>query len=276
VVSAGRYSGSTRRLTEMMRLGHTYMDMDRAVTTHVPLRLRGQSGVRGMDSIPADWTGCVSTGDRTGVVAKDTTTLDIKGGGLGGLYGNPPADEDATLDSLDFIQYGDMLLDDLARFPDIGLAPGTYTGMAPVESGGVCDKTNQLNWGEPNDTTSACHYYWPIIHSPGDLHLSGGYGQGILIVGGDMVLTGNFEFVGLVFVYGALRASGTGNKMVGSVSVLGSSVNITEIGTTGAGNTNIQLSSCAIERAHRYSERFARPIPLAERKFVDMSGLGLN
>ena len=276
VLSAGRYAGSKRRLTELVRAGYTYFEKDRAVTTHVPLRLRGQSGVRGMDSIPPDWTGCVGMGERTGVVSTDTTTLDIKGGGLGGLYGNPPATEDATLDSLDFIQYGDMLLEDLAFRADIKLPPATYTGMGPVESGGVCDKTNQLNWGEPNDTTSACHFYWPIIYSAGDLHLSQGYGQGIMVVEGDLVLTGDFEFAGLIFVYGALRASGTGNKMVGSVSILGASPNVTEIGTTGAGNTNIQLSTCAIERAHRYSERFARPIPLAERKFVELSGLGLN
>ncbi|MEJ2502755.1 MAG: hypothetical protein P8177_05465 [Gemmatimonadota bacterium] len=276
ILAAGRYAGSQRRLSEFVRAGYTYFEKDRAVTTHVPLRLRGQSGVRGMDSIPSDWTGCVNTGERTGVVAKDSTALDIKGGGLGGLYGNPPSKEDASLDSLDFIQYGDMLLEDLARYPDISLPPGTYTGMASNDAGGVCDKSDNLNWGAPADTASACHYYWPIIHTTGDLHLSSGYGQGILIVEGDMVVTGNFEFTGLVFVYGSMRTSGTGNKMVGSVSILGASVNETEIGTTGAGSTNIQLSTCAIERAHRYSERFARPIPLAERKFVDNSGLGLD
>lgn len=276
VLGGGRYAGSKRRLSELMRITFTYVPKDRAVTTQTALRLRGQSGIHGMDVIPTDWQDCTSQGEKTGVVAKDVSGIDIKGGGLGGLYGNPPQAENTKLDSMSFIQYGDMVLDDLIQVADVNLPSGTYNGMAPVSSGGICDKSNPMNWGDPVNTAGDCHFYWPIIHSSGDLHLSGGTGQGILIVEGDLELTGNFEFNGLVFVYGSIRSSGVGNKIVGSANILGSSVNINEIGTTGAGSTNLQLSSCAIERAHIYNERFSRPIPLAERKFVDMSGLGVN
>ncbi len=276
VVGAGRYAGTRRRLAEIMRIGYTSFPMDRAVTTHTALRLRGQSGIRGMDSIPSGWSECSSQGEKTGVLARDTSVIDIKGGGLGGLYGDPPSTEDATLDSLSFVEYGDMHLEDLASMAQVKLSSGTYNGMEPNDEDGTCVKSDSMNWGDPNNSAGACHLYWPIIHSEGDLHLSTGVGQGILIVEGDLELTGNFEFTGLIFVYGSMRSSGTGNKVVGSTNILGSSVNETEIGTTGAGSTNLQLSSCAIERAHRYNERFARPIPLAERKFIDVSGLGLD
>lgn len=276
VTAAGRYAGTRRRLAEVMRIGYTYFPIDRAVTTQTALRLRGQSGIRGMDSIPTGWSDCTSQGEKMGVVAKDVSGIDIKGGGAGGLYGDPPSVEDPTLDSLSFIEYGDMNLEDLADMAQVELPGGTYNGMAPNDAAGTCDRTDPMNWGDPNDPTGACHLYWPIIHTTGDLHLSSGEGQGILIVEGDLVLTGNFEFSGLIFVYGSMRSSGTGNKVVGSTNILGASVNETEIGTTGAGRTNLQLSSCAIERAHRYNDRFARPIPLAERKFIDVSGLGLD
>ncbi len=276
VLSGGRYAGATRRLSEMMRIAYTYVPKDRAVTTQDQMTLRGASAIKGTDYVPPGWTACSDMGDRTGVVSYDTTTIDVppSGGPNSGLSGSPRMDEDATLDSLKFIQYGDMNLDDLKSWAQKVYSPGTYNGMAPVASGGVCDQGVQSNWGDPQNTSGACHYYWPIVHATGDLHLSSGYGQGILIVDGNLHLSGNFEFSGLVFVYGAFTSTGMGNKVSGSVNILGSSAIDSELQITGAGKTEVQLSSCAIERAHRYNDRFARPIPLAERRFVDLSGLG--
>ncbi|NIP80993.1 MAG: hypothetical protein GWM90_17965, partial [Gemmatimonadetes bacterium] len=101
VTGGGRYAGSKRRLAEVMRITYTYFPNDRAVTTHVPLRLVGKSGIRGMDSIPDTWGGCpTSLGDTIGVVAKDVSTISIHGavGQGGGLYGSPEKVEDPTLD----------------------------------------------------------------------------------------------------------------------------------------------------------------------------------
>ncbi|MBW3553320.1 MAG: hypothetical protein KY466_07415 [Gemmatimonadetes bacterium] len=274
VLSGGRYVGSKRRLAEMMRITYTYVPKDRAYTTHTEVRLRGQSAINGTDVVPTGWLGCETVGVQAAVLAKDTLLVDVPpGGGNTALVGSPKMKEDAAMDSLDFVEYGDMHLDDLKEVADITLAPGTYTGMAPSSSGGVCDKTNQLNWGDPLNVTGDCHLYWPIIYSPGDLHLSTGIGQGILIVDGTLEVSGNFEFHGLVFVYGNIKATGTGNKFSGSTNVLGSN-GYSELGVTGAGNTQVQLSACAIERAHMYNERFSRPIPLGDRRFIDMSGIG--
>jgi type II secretory pathway pseudopilin PulG len=279
VTSGGRYAGSKRRVGEIVRVAYTYYPVDRTITTHVPLRMRGQSAIRGLDSIPTGWVDCSDVGEKTGILAKDQSTIDIvTAGGKAptGAFGDPPIGEDVTLDYDSFIEYGDMNLLELIGMADKHYAPGTYNGFAPISSGGVCDKTIMNNWGDPNNPAGACHYYWPIIHSPGDLSIQNGVGQGILIVEGDLRITGNLEFIGMVFVFGALRTSGTGNKIVGTASVLGQSALETELQTDATGSTQMQLSSCAIDRAHRYNDRFARPIPLAERRFVDISSLGLD
>lgn len=277
ILSGGRYAGAKRRLAEVIRIAYTYVPKDRAVSTQDALTVRGNSLVSGDDLVPGGWSDCTDTGTKTGVISSDTNNINVPPGGgpNTGIYGNPRYDEDASMDSTSFTQYGDMLLDDLKEMAEKVYAPGTYNGMAPVESGGVCDKSVKDNWGDPQNTSGACHLYWPIIYGTGDLHLSSGVGQGILVVEGDLHISGNFEFSGLVFVYGAFTTTGTGNKIDGSVNILGNSGTDSELQITGAGNTEVNLSSCAIERAHRYNDRWARPIPLDHRRFVDLTGLGV-
>ena len=277
ILSGGRYAGAKRRLAEIVRVAYTYVPTDRAMTTQDEVRIRGNSLVSGDDQVPSGWTDCTDTGTRTGIVSQDTTTVDVPPGGgpNTGVYGNPRYEENASLDSTAFTKYGDMLLDDLKNMAEKVYAPGTYNGMAPAVSGGVCDKSVKDNWGDPQNTAGECHYYWPIIYSPGNLSLSSGVGQGIMVVDGDLHISGNFEFSGLIFVYGAFTTTGTGNKIDGSVNILGNSTNDSQLQLTGAGNTDVFLSSCAIERAHRYNDRWARPIPLDQRRFVDLTGLGV-
>lgn len=276
VLSGGRYAGSKRRLAQLMRINYTYVPKDRAYTTQGLVRIRGQSSINGVDTVPWGFD-CQDMGSQTAVVTKDETLIDVPpGGGNPALLGTPAKMEDPTLDYDDFAEFGDMHVDELKLYADKKLpAPATYTSILPtVTADGLCDKGNLQNWGDPRNINHPCHFYWPIIYAPGDLHLSGGYGQGILIVEGELELSGNFEFAGIVFIYKNIKATGSGNKIFGTVNILGREAS--DLGMTGAGNTQIKLSSCAIERAHRYADRFARPIPLAERKFVDLSGLGAN
>lgn len=275
VLSGGRYAGSRRQLSQMMRISYTHVPKDRAVTSFGPMRTRGKTGIVGVDSIAPGWTGCTDVGTQSAVQAPtdDPQYIDIKGNP--GLVGSPQIKEDPTMDSLDFVEYGDMQLDDLKEWADIKLAPGNYNGIAPAETGGVCDKSLQLNWGDPKNPSGACHLYWPIIYVPGDLDLQTGVGQGILIVDGNLKVAGDVEFSGLVFVYGGLQMAGSGNHFSGSVNVFANG-DTTDIDNTGSGISQIRLSSCAIERAHMYNDRFARPIPLGLRKFVDVSALGVE
>jgi hypothetical protein len=137
--------------------------------------------------------------------------------------------------------------------------------MTPTVTGSParCDGTNTLNWGEPlaapaAGVVSQCQDYFPIIYSPGSMVVNTGRGQGILLVGGDLNIQGNFIFDGIVIVLGSLQTAGTGNKVTGAVLTAGQSISI-------VGNPDILYSSCAIARALQYSVRAA---PLRDRSWV--------
>lgn len=283
ILTGGKYAGATRRVAQLMRIHYTYLPTDRAVTTQQPLTIRGQSGISGQDAMPTGWVDpyCSDEGLAKGVVSDNIDDVTVTG--AGGITGNPEEYQDDNLTPESFEQYGDMKLSDLKAYADIVLTPSgsNYGGIGPLTTvDDECDYSDELNWGDPNDPTGVCHYYFPVIHVPGDLHVSNGAGQGILIVDGDLHVTGSFEFTGIMFVYGSFTGTGNGNKVTGSLNIAGLSGTDSDIGKpsggSGQGNTQLQLSSCAIERAHRFNDRFARPIILAERSFVDMSGIGVQ
>jgi hypothetical protein len=105
-----------------------------------------------------------------------------------------------------------------------------------------------MNWGDPvrHSPAAACETYFPIIHITGNATLSGGSGQGILLVDGDLTKAGNFSFTGVVITRGTIRSSGsnngvTGVEMAASIDE-GDAVTLT-------GSTTIQYSSCAVQQA---------------------------
>ena len=83
---------------------------------------------------------------------------------------------------------------------------GTVT-PAPTTSAGGCLLTDSHNWGDPS-RLGACADHRPLIYSPGDLHMAGGAGQGVLVVAGDLTLTAGAHFAGVVLVGGRLRVVG--------------------------------------------------------------------
>jgi len=57
-----------------------------------------------------------------------------------------------------------------------------------------------------------------VIYSKDDLKVVGGSGQGVILVDGDLELTGGFEFAGVVVVKGDLRIGESGAKIFGTVT----------------------------------------------------------
>src|SRR4029079_18254653 len=95
------------------------------------------------------------------------------------------------------------------------LPPGSPPGTLQT-----CRTSSNTNWGEPNGgvgSVTACFNYFPIIYAPGNLRISGGRGQGILLVRGDLDLSGGMEFYGPVIVLGNLTSTGTGGHVYGGV-----------------------------------------------------------
>lgn len=272
VFSGGRYGGGTRTLAQLVRTSYMDYARDRAVQTKAPIAFRGNSYVSGADSVPPGWSDCTDLGTKTGIMTNDATNIDFKGKAL---TGDPPDSVKPDLGYDDFFNYGDLTYDDLARVAEKTVS-GTMSSLAPVDDGVTCDTGNLNNWGDPLNPTAPCGNYFPIIHAPGDVHLSGGgYGQGILLVDGDLSVTGGFNFYGIIIVKGAAKLTGKGNTINGSILIWGQSDSTSQIGETkGTGSTTVDFSSCAVERAHLYNTRLSRPYPVYERSFIDLSAIG--
>ena len=115
------------------------------------------------------------------------------------------------------------LAEEYSRIADVTMNGGAVTGP---------------NWG---DNTN-----YRVVHSTGDLHVSGGgQGGGILIVDGDFEVSGQFTWYGLVIVLGEMRftGGGAGVHIYGSTLVQGGISN-----QTVSGNADLLYSSIALDR----------------------------
>jgi hypothetical protein len=108
------------------------------------------------------------------------------------------------------------LFDQLAAQATSELRPGSWS-VGPTLSGTECDVSDASNWGDPAGPNTPCGDYWPIVHVAGDLHLQAGVGHGILLIDGDLVLSGSVSFLGIVLVRGQVQTTAPG----ASVSIAG-------------------------------------------------------
>lgn len=220
------------------------------------VRLAGTADVTGLDTVPPSWNGpyCTSEGeDMTGILMPDTTELEV--GGASSVAGDPPAD--LMTDTTGFYNFGDVTYDELAAIADIRLAGGTTVDPGPsYTADGSCNVGSNNNWGEPFDPTDPCASWFPIIHASGNLAInSNDYGQGLLLVDGDLSAEGGFRFFGPVLVKGELKAAGS-FTIYGGVRAAGS--------TLESGTAQIRHSSCVLERAFSHTAA-SRAVPLSER-----------
>ena len=120
-------------------------------------------------------------------------------------------------------------------------------GIQPSTVNGDCNTFDNANWGDPNRATPAgpCESYFPIVYFQGDIsttaHISGGTGQGILLVDGNLVVDGGFVWYGPVIVRGSLTTQGTGGHFNGGVMAYDANLN----DNTVLGNATINYSGCA-------------------------------
>ena len=83
----------------------------------------------------------------------------------------------------------------------------------------------------------------------------GGRAQGILLVVGDLNLSGGMEFYGPVIVQGRVRSTGTGGHIYGGLMAGQADLDTSTL----TGNSVAQFSSCAVARALQASAN-ARPL----------------
>ncbi len=246
---AGGSIMAEREVASLTRLLVPDIDMNAALTLNDRLTIGGSSEVSGRDSIPPGWGGCTA-GPTVPGIRSSTNNVVTQGANCASLNcvdGNPEfVGNDTTITNSTFTDFNGITFADMAGMADWTVS-GTITGVAPSLNGVLCNTGDPLNWGEPYAATGfgACFDHFPIIYAPGNLRLSGGRAQGILLVEGDLELSGGVEFFGPVIVQGSVSSTGTAGHIYGGL--MANQVNFDP--TTITGNSVLQFSSCAIDRA---------------------------
>ena len=249
-----------------------------AVCCHAALRLQGRLDVAarrtspdpvrvdGHDYAPPLWGArCPPSGtDVPGVSIRRLRDLSV--GRWARVDGAPPVEEDPTIDDATFTNFGTLTYAEIAATADKKFVGNqTFPAILPVTAGGACQRSVPTNWGDPLNPTSPCFDYLPIIHVAGNANILGvGFGQGILLVDGDLVLSGSFEFYGVILVLGNVEvrddAKVTGGLLVRNGAGGGRRSRVLE-------DAKVRYSACAVSRA---LASLALVRPLAGRSWFEV------
>ena len=266
-------SGASRRVGMTIRLTTAVIAPPAALTTRGTTELRGTAEVHGEDQAPPEWGGlCTgSLENKPGILTDDTSLVSTQGAAE--ITGAPSVAQDASIADSTFTNFGDLTWDDLTAWADIRLSGGTLSSLEPDSTlAGVCRQgwAFPSNWGNPEDPGAACSDWYPIIHITGSANIqSGGVGQGLLLVDGDLELRGNFVFYGIIIVQGSLGTQGQGNRVMGGVMAGNADFDSQAI----TGGSVVTNSTCAVRRAILHNSGLTRVRPLASRSWVDLSAI---
>ena len=278
VTQGGRYAGAQRRVGMVTRTMELRFPMTAALTTFGGINLRGNAYISGTDTNPTAWadtlcdeTSLRESGIRTSVgaeIARNSNSIVVEG--------NPAEEYDPTLDVSEFEDFGDININDL-RAMATHIIPGGSITPNPTVTGGVCNRNLLNNWGDPSPPDNDCSNYFPIIYSTSSLSLgANGQGQGILIVNGDLSVTGTFTFYGIVIVTGVFNNNhGSGNAEIHGTLLTRNNADI-EDNSTMRGTPVIQFSTCTVERAMQENDAVARLFPVQKRSWVDLTAAGVQ
>lgn len=259
LVSTGRAGTGTvlsrHRTGMVLRVGYPQINFLAALTVKGQIKIGGSSYTTGQDTPPPGWNCPPAGAEQPGIATDDTNNIQTSGcSNLSCVDGNPKIlQSSAVSDTNTFFSYGDDAnWATLTAAANLVFAGGTtITGPAPSYSAdGSCNTANTLNWGDPNRAvpSGACESYFPIIYFQGTgttTNISGGVGQGILLVDGDLSAQGGFNWYGPVIVRGHLSTQGTGAHFNGAV--MAADVDFEQNNVLG--NAVIDYSACAISSA---------------------------
>src|SRR5439155_1425964 len=156
--------------------------------TQGQITVSGNVTVNGNDVTPTGWPSC-TTQNVAGAAISPTTTYTPNGGAVS-IQGNPSVlTTSAAGDTNTYFSYGGSNYQSLAATANLTYPTGlVLTGIQPIAVGAVCQVSSvPANWGDPNRASpaGACEKYFPIIHVLGDMKVTTGRGQGVLLVDGD-------------------------------------------------------------------------------------------
>jgi Tfp pilus assembly protein PilX len=241
---------ATRTLGALSRLLYVNVTIKGAVTTQNGLKIGGSSFINGVDTNPTGWS-CNAVNDTLpGIDTGDSANITTAGcSNYSCVQGSPKVKQDNSITDSTFLKFGDFTWNDLVsmatKIYSSGYGPASDFG--PVGTATTCTTSVQDNWGDPMvpPSVAGCAAYFPIIYVNGNLKLTGGYGQGILMVNGDLSVQGGFQFFGPVLVRGSLTTQGTGGHFNGGVMA----ANLIDSSSVVNGNAVVTYSSCALFKA---------------------------
>jgi hypothetical protein len=256
------------RLGALVTLAVPQLNILGALTTQGSVKIGGSSFLDGNDSTVNNWGCPPATTGLPGLSMPDITKIQTAGcSNLDCISGTPKLSQNAAAanDSTYFSFGAGLDWNTLTGMASKTLSSGAnINGLSPSVSGGVCNTADPNNWGDPMHTSVAsCQTYFPIIHALGNLQLTGGVGQGILMVDGDLTITGGAHFYGPVIVKGSLKSTGSGGHVTGGV--MAANVDLEQ--SSLLGDAEIQFSSCALSRALSGA---ASPMFLARRSWTEL------
>ena len=278
-VGSGPGASSAKRAVGVAARAQTArFEVPAALQTLGPVELSGSARIVGEDVVPEPWRGSFCPGvlqDLPAIVTPGGTSVEgaplVQAGATPALFHV----RDPSLSSAEFNRLGGMSWEDLTSLSSNHLPGGIIDAVGPKMSGDRCDDTDPMNWGDPGHPEASCGGYFPIIHLQGDVAIrSSGWGQGILLADGDLDLGDEFQFFGLVIAQGSITlagGSGSGPSVFGAVSTRSRR----QVAQRFTGEALLQNSTCAVRRAVDGSERLSRVRPLAERGWVDLTGVAL-
>ena len=255
-----------RRASMVFVLRAPTMNFPGALTVNGAIQIAGTSEIKGTDAPPTGWGGCAANKPtKPGLVIEPgaNTTFSGNCANQACIEGDPKTLVSPLAgDTATYTQFGSVNWPEMVANATLRLPAGNYR-PAPSLSGGLCNKANLENWGEPLRPGNACNNYFPIIYINGDATLNGVRGQGILLVNGDLNVQGGFEFFGPVIVQGRLKTAGTGGHFNGGVLAR----NFDDETNMVVGDAVVQYSSCAIETAIKNSSPV---VPIVRRAWADL------
>jgi hypothetical protein len=277
----GAYSGATRTLGQLARVRAIEFSGQSALTVRGNVDLRGGATVNGNDLHPAGSYCPDALSSRPGATLRTGDT--VRTSGASSITGSPIPSQQQLLasDTEGFLRLGDLTWSQLVAGATVRPAPGNITNTGPrFTATGKCDATHTLNWGDPLGTVTnpACRNYFPVTYISGNAQItSGGQGQGILLVDGDLTLGGNVLFRGIIMTRGGVRFTGSGNRIEGTVlsyNAGGSGVVEDADGTSLVGSSALQYSSCAISTTLTNLAGMVWLEPLENRDWIDLTRAG--
>jgi hypothetical protein len=266
---------AVKRVGAILRLRIPTIKSEGAVTTAGNVNAKGNAHILGNDSTPPGWSGCGTASPKAALVIGTTATYDLPNGANANNVAGTPTVQTSSLatDSNTYVRFGDETWTALVAGANI--TTSTLDGGTPTTnvSDGSCKKSDTKNYGEPwrtaqhSDAVTACNNYFPIIYVSTGTQITGGRGQGILLINGDFKFGGGFEWYGLVIVKDDIvKGNGTstihGGIMARNANVSGGD-NTEEL----TGTVNILYSACSLERAMRGS---AQVVQAKHRAWTEM------